>query len=180
MAAFVSLFRGINVGGNHKVSMVDLKEMHEALGLENVVTYLQTGNVVFTSNDSSPIQLAERIERGFVQKFGFRVMVTVRTVEQFDKIVENNPFQEQSSTEAKWVVLLFLAASAAITAQEELRQAYAGPEEFLVSGQEMYLYYSQRIGRTKLSNALLEKKLQTTGTGRNWNTVLEIQKLLHR
>lgn len=180
MATFVALLRGINVGGHQQVRMTDLKELYEASGCENVVTYIQTGNVVFTSNGTDPTQLANRLEESFTQKFGFRAAVVVRTAAQFNAIVEHNPFQAQLAQEPKWVVVLFLAGQPAVTALVDLRQAYAGPEEFQIIGQELYLYYPEGIGRSKLSNVLLEKKLQTAGTARNWNTVLQLQKILQR
>jgi uncharacterized protein (DUF1697 family) len=178
MTTFVSLFRGINVGGHQKVRMAELKELHEALGLENVVTYIQSGNVVFTSDDADPTQLSEQIERSFAQQFGFHVTVIVRTAAQFREIVENNPFQNQAEKESNRVLVLFLAAPPARTAQEDLQKTYVGPEEFHIIGQEMYIYFPNGMGRSKLSPALLEKKLQTRGTGRNWNTVLQLQKML--
>lgn len=178
MTAYVSLFRGINVGGHQKIRMVDLKELHESLGLQNVATYIQSGNVVFTSDDADAAVLANRIEDAFAQKFGFRSSVMVRTATQLDEIIKSNPFRNQPAKEPKWVLVLFLASHPASTAEEDLRQAYSGPEEFYVIGQEMYIYYPEGMGRSKLTDALLKKKLQTTGTGRNWNTVLKLREMM--
>ncbi len=180
MTTCISLFRGINVGGHQQIRMAELKELHESLGLKDVVTYIQTGNVVFTSDDADQTQLSGRIEDGFAQKFGFHVTVMVRTAAQFDEIIKNNPFQNQPMKEPKWVLVQFLATRPANTALEDLRQAYSGPEEFHIIGQEMYIYFPEGIGRSKLSNPLLEKKLRTTGTGRNWNTVLQLHKMIQR
>src|SRR6266700_1997175 len=79
MTACVSLFRGINVGGHHKIRMDELKDLHESLGLKDVLTYIQSGNVVFISDDADVAQLPRQIEDGFAQKFGFQVKVMVRT-----------------------------------------------------------------------------------------------------
>ena len=81
--------------------------------------------------------------------------------------------------ESKWVVVMFLATRPERSALEDLQKSYAGPEEFYLVGQELYIYYPNGIGRSKLSNALIEKKLKTMGTGRNWNTILQSQKLMH-
>ena len=178
MTRFVSLFRGINVGGHQKVRMAELKALHEALGCKDVVTYIQSGNVVFTSDDADPAQLSGRLEEAFAQQFGFPVNVLMRTAAQFHEIILNNPFANQPLKESKWVLVLFLATRPVETALQELQQAYAGPEEFHLIGQEMYIYYPEGVGRSKLSHAFLEKKLQTRGTGRNWQTVLQLQKLL--
>lgn len=178
MTAFVSLFRGINVGGHHQVRMADLKDMHEALGFKDVLAYIQSGNFVFTSDDADVTRLQRHIEDSFEQKFGFRVEVIVRTSAELREIIEQNPFQSHQSTESKWVVVMFLAARPDAAVQEDLLKAYAGPEELLIIGKEVYIYYPNGIGRSKLSNSLLEKKLKTVGTARNWNTILQLQKLL--
>jgi uncharacterized protein (DUF1697 family) len=178
MTAFVSLFRGINVGGHHKIRMDELKGVHEALGLKDVISYIQTGNVVFTSDDADVARLRGQIEDGFEKTFGFHVEVIVRTSAELREIMEKNPFQSQPNIESKRVVVLFLAARPDATAQEDLLKTYAGPEELFITGKEMYIYYSNGIGRSKLSLSLIEKKLKTVGTARNWNTILQLQKML--
>jgi uncharacterized protein (DUF1697 family) len=180
MPTFVSLFRGINVGGHQTIRMDELKDLHESLGLKDVVTYIQSGNVVFTSDDADQAQLPRQIEDGFAQKFGFQVKVIVRTSAELRDIIANNPFQNQPMKESKWVVVLFLATRPDGTAQEDLQKAYVGPEELRIIGQELYVYYPNGIGRSKLSHTFIEKKLKTTGTGRNWNTILQLQKMIQR
>jgi uncharacterized protein (DUF1697 family) len=180
MTAIVSLFRGINVGGHHKIRMDELKGVHEALGFKDVISYIQSGNVVFTSDDADVARLWRQIEDGFEKTFGFHVEVIVRTSAELREIIEKNPFQSQSDIESKRVVVLFLAARPDVTAQEDLFKAYAGPEELFITGKEMYIYYPDGIGRSKLSLSLIEKKLKTVGTARNWNTILQLQKLLQR
>lgn len=180
MTTFVSLFRGINVGGHQKIRMDELKDLHESLGLKDVVTYIQSGNVVFTSDDADLAQLPAQIEDGFAKKFGFRVKVMVRTSAELSDIIANNPFQNQHTKESKWVVVMFLATRPERTAFEDLQKTYAGPEELCLIGQELYIYYANGIGRSKLTGTLIEKKLKTIGTGRNWNTILQLQKLLQR
>ena len=180
MTAFVSLFRGINVGGNHQVSMAELKAVHESLGFRNVLPYIQTGNVVFTSDDADVAQLHRHIQDGFEQQFGFHAEVLVRTSAEFSAIIANNPFQSQPDKESKWVVVMFLAACPDDTAQDHLLKTYAGPEELFIIGQEVYIYYPNGIGRSKLSGSFIEKKLKTVGTARNWNTVLQLQQMIQR
>ena len=180
MTAFVSLFRGINVGGHHKIKMDELKDVHESLGFKDVFPYIQSGNVVFQSDDADVARLQGQIEDAFEKRFGFHVQVLVRTSADIGEIIDNNPFQGQPGKESKWVVVLFLAAHPDETAQQDLLKTYGGPEELFISGKEVYIYYTNGIGRSKLSLSLLEKKLKTVGTARNWNTVLQLQKLLQR
>jgi len=178
MTRFVSLFRGINVGGHQTIRMDALKELHESLDLWDVQTYIQSGNVVFTSNKPDVTQIQKDIEDAFAQKFGFQVKVMVRTAGEFNMIIENNPFQNQPTKESKWVVAMFLASDPISTALEDIQKTYSGPEELHIIGQELYIYYPEGIGRSKLTNTFLEKKLKTMGTARNWNTVLRLQKML--
>jgi uncharacterized protein (DUF1697 family) len=180
MTTFVSLFRGINVGGHQSIRMDALKELHESLGLQEVESYIQSGNVVFTSDDADVTQLTKHIEDGFAQKFGFQVNVMVRTAAEFSAIIANNPFQNQPLKESKWVVVMFLANHPVSTALEDIQKTYTGPEELYINGQEVYIYYPEGIGRSKLSNAFIEKKLKAMGTARNWNTILRLQKMMQR
>ena len=180
MTAFLSLFRGINVGGNRKVKMADLKAVHEALGLRDVLPYIQSGNVIFKSDDTDTARLQKQIEEGFETKFGFHVEVIMRTSDELSAIIEKNPFQEQPDKESKRVAVVFLASLPDITAQEALLKAYVGPEEIFFIGKEMYIYYPDGSGRSKLSHGYIEKKLKTGGTVRNWNTTLKLQELLQK
>jgi uncharacterized protein (DUF1697 family) len=180
MTACISLFRGINVGGNRIVPMSELKSLHESLGLKDVVTYIQSGNVVFTSDEADPAQLSKLIEESFAQKFGFRSQVMVRTSAELEEIIANNPFQNQPEKEPKRVLALFLATRPESTALEDLKKTYNGPEEIYLVGQELFVYYSDGVGRSKLTLPLIEKKLKTVGTGRNWNTVLRLQQMMLR
>ncbi len=180
MTAFVALFRGINVGGNHQVKMDALRALHEALGFQGVVAYIQSGNVVFTSKDADVAALKKRIEERFEQTFGFHSEVMLRTSAELEAVIQRSPFQNQPGKDGKWVAVLFLASSPDATAQEALLKAHAGPEELFLLGQEAYIYYPDGMGRSKLSGGFMEKKLKTLGTARNWNTVLQLQKLLQR
>ena len=180
MPAFVSLFRGINVGGQHKVKMSDLKEMHESLGLRAVLPYIQSGSVVFKSDSSDPALVRSQIEESFEKRFGFHSEVMVRSSTELQSIIDANPFQGLSGKESKWIVVMFLAVHPDELAQENLRESYGGPEEFFFIGQELHIYYPDSIGHSKFSGSFIEKKLKTLGTARNWNTVLKLQELMQR
>ncbi len=178
MTAFVALFRGINVGGHHKVPMSDLKELHEALGFRDVASYIQSGNIVFTSDEIDPGWLEKRIEEGFTTRFGFPTHVLVRSSAELDATIAHSPFQGQADRETKWIVVQFLANDPDDAGLEEFRQGYAGPEELFLRGKELYVYYPNSIGHSKLPQGVLEKKLKTTSTARNWNTVLKLQEMM--
>lgn len=178
MTKCVSLFRGINVGGHQIVRMDALKKLHMSLDLHDVQSYIQSGNVVFSSNKANVTQIQKEIEDGFAQTFGFPVKVMVRTESELNAIIENNPFQNQPMRESKWIIAMFLASDPSSTALEDIQKAYTGPEEIHIIGQEVFIYYPEGMGRSKLTNTLLEKKLKTVSTARNWNTVLKLQQMM--
>ena len=130
MTRYVSLFRGINVGGHQLVRMDTLKELHTSLNLQDVQTYIQSGNVVFASDNPNVTQIQKDIEDGFAQKFGFQVKVMVRTAGEFNMIIENNPFQNQPVKESKWVVAIFLASDPISTALEDIKKTYTALKKF--------------------------------------------------
>ncbi|HEY7354882.1 MAG TPA: DUF1697 domain-containing protein, partial [Ktedonobacterales bacterium] len=123
--------------------------------------------------------LRAQIEQRFEATFGFQSAVMLRAAAEVDAIVASSPFQGQPDKAPQFVVVLFLAARPDAAAQEDLRASYAGPEEIYIIGQEAHLYYPEGQGRSKLTGSYLERKLKTLGTARNWNTVLQLQKLLH-
>jgi uncharacterized protein (DUF1697 family) len=158
--------------------MEALKGLHTSLDLRDVQTYIQSGNVIFTSDNSNIAQVQQIIEDGFAQTFGFRVKVMVRSASEFNAIIENNPFQNEPMRESNRIIALFLASDPSSTALEDIQKVYTGPEEIHIIGQEAFIYYPEGMGRSKLTNTLLEKKLKTVGTARNWNTVLKLQKMM--
>ncbi len=174
MATFVTLFRAINVGGNNPVKMPVLKEMHEALGFKKVSSYLQTGNLVFESTETDLIQLANQIKKEFEKTFGFSTEVLVRSAAELKELFKKNPFLERPEKETKWIIVIFLSASADEQGKAALLKAHAGPEEIFIADKELYIYYPEGIGRSKLSNTFIEKNLKVSGTGRNWNTVTKL------
>jgi uncharacterized protein (DUF1697 family) len=180
MSVYVSLFRGINVGGNYQVKMAELKALHEALGLTGVQPYIQSGNVVFTSDEADAQSLRARIEEGFARQCGFRAQVYLRTAADIQGIVERNPFHRQPGKEPKWVVVTFLPTGTDPAAWEGAIRTYPGPEEVFLLGDELHLYYPHSIGASKLATTELGKQLKTVGTARNWNTVLKLHELMRR
>lgn len=179
MPTYLALFRGINVGGNHQVKMADLRALHELLRCTGVQTYIQSGNVVFSSDDTEAEQLRARIEEGFEQRFGFHSDVIVRTAAETRALIERNPFQGQPGRAPNWIVVTFLPADIDADEWQEVIGSYPGPEEVFLLGNDLHLYYCKGIGTSKLPNTALGKKLKTTGTARNWNTILKLHELMN-
>jgi uncharacterized protein (DUF1697 family) len=168
MNTYISMLRGINVGGQKKVGMKELKELYESLGFARVRTYIQSGNVVFDYPDADLSALASKIERGIEVRFGFRVPVAIRTRDELQRLISSTPFMGKDESK---VHVTFLSAEPATLAVDEISRAKDGAEEFSISGREIYLFCPNGYGVTKLSNALFERKLKVTATTRNWRTV---------
>lgn len=174
MPVYISLLRGINVGGNKKIRMADLKALYESLGFSNVQTLLQSGNVVFET-DTDSAQLAGQIEAGILNTFGFESKIILRTCAQLRAVVEHNPYTAPQLAEPSKALVTFLADTPATGAIQTLMNDHQGTETLHIIGRELFVFYTDGAGRSKLTNVFIEKRLKTTGTARNWNT---IQKLL--
>lgn len=164
----ISLLRGINVGGHNLVRMDALREAYQSLGLRNPRTWLQSGNVAFETDETGLPALAARIEDALERTFGFRPAVILRTPAELEQVIAGNPFPGRDPAK---LAVIFLATDPATP------KLPATEEEWHLRGREMYIYYPNGMGRTKLTPAVLERALKTRGTARNWNTVNNLLKL---
>ncbi len=171
MPAFISLLRGINVSGQRKIRMADLKDAYEALNLTNVNTYVQSGNVVFNCKIRSASKMAELLKQQVESCFGYDVTVMVRTPSDFERIIKSNPFAAQAKTDPSKVYVTFLAASPSGSMVKSVENADTRGDEFLLGREEIFLHCPNGYGRTKLNNAFFERKLKMPATTRNWKTV---------
>jgi uncharacterized protein (DUF1697 family) len=177
MPVYVSLLRGINVGGNKLIKMDRLKALYERLGFENPKTLVNSGNVVFATDEKSRKKLPAAIEDAIEQEIGFRPTLVIRSAAELQKVIERNPFPKMAKADPGHLVWMALAAKPDTDAKSRLAAAYSGPEEIEIAGEDAYVIYPNGIGRSKLTNALLEKQLGVAGTARNWNTVTKLLQL---
>jgi uncharacterized protein (DUF1697 family) len=154
--------------------MEDLRAVHEALELRDVRTYVQSGNVVFRTEERDPARLTARLERAIEKKFGFHSDVILRTASELRDVVARNPFAKRRGLEPAKLVDTFLAADPGNAARAEIRKLPVTPEELHIDGREMYVYFPDGQGRSKLPAARIERLLGTTGTARNWNSVTKL------
>lgn len=181
MPAYLALFRGINVSGKKIIKMEDLRKMMEAAGYGNVKTYIQSGNVIFSSNEKSKDKLAKAIEKLIEEKYGFDVTVFVIDRKHLEKAIANNPYADGKTPEdagTKKIYVTFLSETPSDEAIEKLRQAPIGEDEIALH--EDILYFKLVIGAadSKLSNNLIESKLKLKATTRNWNTTLKLSEMM--
>jgi uncharacterized protein (DUF1697 family) len=173
MPGYAAFLRGINVGGRKTVPMQALKTLFEELGFAGVRTHLNSGNVVFASDERRRGTLAENIEAAIERRFGFRPAVMLRDARMLRTIVEENPFRTMAENDPSHLLVMLLARPAETDAASRLAAIYQGPEEFEPRGENVYLVYPDGIGRSKLTNPLLERHFGT-GTARNWNTLRKL------
>ncbi|MGH6924038.1 MAG: DUF1697 domain-containing protein [Propylenella sp.] len=171
---FVAFLRGINVVGKKVISMARLRTLFDALDFENARTHLNSGNVIFASDEKDRAKFADRIGEAVEKEFGFRPAIMIRDAAAIRRILKRNPFREMAESDPSHLFVTMLAAKPGKGAAKRLADAYQGPEEFRISGEEAYITYPNGVGKSKLTNALLEKHLGVAGTARNWNTVAKL------
>jgi len=175
LRSYAALLRGVNLGSHNKVSMADLRELFEALGHEDVATYVQSGNVVFKARDDAA-GVTSAIERRIARDLGLDVAVILRNKTQLARIAAANPFARKEPEPTRLHVT-FLADTPARAAVHELHAGDFAPDALHVKGKEVYLHTPQGYGRTKLNGPFFEKRLGVVATTRNWRTVTKLAEL---
>jgi uncharacterized protein (DUF1697 family) len=173
----IALLRAINLAGRSQVAMSDLRELLARLGMTGARTLLQSGNVVFRGAARSTSQLERRLESEGETHLGIRTDFFVRTAAEWNAIVAGNPFPDAARQDPGHLLLMLLKKAPGVKELEALQSAISGREVVRGGTRHAYIVYPDGIGRSRLRNALVEKKLGMRGTGRNWNTVLKLQTL---
>lgn len=171
MPVYISMLRGVNVGGHNKIKMEELRALCASLGLSGAQTHIQSGNVVFKAKGTDSVQLAKRIGDAIERKFGFRSPVLLRTTSELRQAVTRNPFADRKGIDPSKLLVTFLSTEPQALARERLLNLKIEPEELHLIGRELYVYFPNGIARPKFSWSSVERILQVSGTGRNWNTV---------
>lgn len=175
MKTYIALFRGINVGGNSLLPMKALKPLLENLGLQNVRTYIQSGNVVFQSGEEDTVQLSNTISAEVKRSHGFEPKVMLLQIEEMERVIAENPFPEAES-DPKTLHFNFLASPPQNPDLKGLERYKAESERFELTDKVFYLHAPDGIGRSKLA-ANMERLLGVPMTGRNWRTVCVIMEM---
>lgn len=175
MTRYVALLRAVNVAGR-KVPMKELRARFEALGHENVTTYIQSGNVVFDSA-AKPPKLAAELEAEIQATFGLRTPVVIRTRPELAEVVRANPYLKTGADVARLYVM-FLGDRPATAAVRSLDPERSTPDEFTVVRKEIFIHAPNGVGRSKLTIDWFEQHLGTVATNRNWNTVNQLLDLM--
>lgn len=175
MARQIVLLRGINLGSRNRISMPELRDALEGGGLDDVRTYLQSGNAVVSSAAAAD-RVRRTVERLIAEEFGLEIAVVVRTRAQLASVVRRNPLGEVA-TDPKRYQVSFLAKKLAPTAVRKLQAAAVESEALVVSGSEIFAWHPEGVARSKLWAMLAGKGLGVTATARNWTTVTKLLEL---
>jgi uncharacterized protein (DUF1697 family) len=173
MPAIVALLRGVNLGGHKKIGMEELRTICCSLDLTDPKTYIQSGNVVFGCPKSSSPKLAARIEAAIEKRLGFHSAVVLRTTSDLRQIVARNPFAKRNGIEPAKLIVSFLDKPLDPESRKRILAINVGPEEIQPAEHELYIYFPDGQGRSKLP-AVLDRTLNKAATARNWNTVLKL------
>ena len=175
---FISLLRGINVSGQKKILMSDLKVLYESLGYQKVRTYIQSGNVVFFSEETNTKEIANKIEEKISAQYNFEVPVLVLTEHEINATLVNNPFLNENATDTERLYVSFLSEVPLTDYIYKINPALYLPDRFIISEKCVFLEISSNgYGNTKLSNSFFESKLKVKSTTRNWKTLIALSKM---
>jgi len=174
MPAVIAMLRAVNLGSHNRISMDDLCALCTSLKFSDPRTYVQSGNVVFRTSDRDLSRVAKAIEKRIEHDVGFRTDVIVRSEAEMRDVIARNPFAKRRDVEGKRLLVLFFGNEPGADAREKIRSIKSDGEELYLDGRELYIYFPDGVGRSKVSTSAIERMLKTPGTGRNWNSVLKL------
>jgi uncharacterized protein (DUF1697 family) len=174
MPVFISMLRGVNVGGHNRIKMAVLCDLCRSLKLEDPRTYVQSGNVIFRTKEKNTALLAKKIQNAIEKECGFRPDVILRSADELRQAIAANPFARRKDVEPGKLLLTFLAGDPSPDAPATLLKFKDYPEELHLLGRELYIYFPNGAGKSKLPWSNVEKLLKAAGTARNWNSVTKM------
>ncbi len=174
MNTYIALLRGINVSGQKKIKMAELREHLAELPLHNIQTYIQSGNILFDREETEVGIIEEEIRAKIEEKYGFDVPTMVKTKEDLEHVIAQHPFIHQRHEDPKLVHVTFLAGSPEAEHLANLTSVDYPSEEYQVDRTFFYLFAPNGYGRAKLNNNFIERKLKVRATTRNWKTVTKL------
>ena len=177
METYISILRGINVSGQKLIKMDALQKLYKNLGFNDVTTYVQSGNVIFTCENIEQKKLEQKISRQIEDDFGFNIPIIVLTIDDLKQIIDNSPFSKDSNKEQTYLHVTFLSSVPENYDKESIETKKQGGEEVAFTNKAIYLYCPNGYGKTKLNNNFIEAKLKVVTTTRNWKTTNELLRI---
>ncbi|CAM3277798.1 DUF1697 domain-containing protein [Flavobacterium longum] len=178
MTTHLVLLRGINVSGQKLIKMEDLRRLLADAGFENVVTYIQSGNIIFESEQTDKVKVAAQVKALIKKQYRWEVGVLALDLTDLVQTIGNNPFLKQPDPDLKHLYVAYLSEQPSADNLAKFQAFDIGRDEAVLGDRVLYLRYASGAGNTKLSNALIENKLKVVATSRNWNTTLKLRDML--
>ncbi len=180
MAVMICMLRGVNVGAHNRVKMEDLKVLCGSLKLREPQTYVQSGNVIFRTDERDLMKLVKRIEGAIEKRFGFQSDVVLRSTAELRDVITRNPFAKRRAIEPSKLLVTFLSGDPGEEARALVRAIKCAPDELFVDGREVYINFPNGAGRPTLAWATIPKMLKVSGTARNWNSVKKMLEMAEK
>lgn len=174
MPNYIALLRGINVSGQKKIKMADLRSQLSTLALDSIQTYIQSGNITFESPAAPEGHLAATIKGKILEVYGFEVPTLVISAEALREVAAANPFSEAAGSDPARMLVTFLKEAPEAAAAQAFTALSFPNEHFELAGKAVYLHCPNGYGRAKLNNNFIERKLKVPATTRNWKTVVKL------
>ena len=176
---YISILRGINVRSGRKVSMADLKKLCETLGLHNIQTYIQSGNILFELAKPETIPMLEnRLQMAFSGTFDFDIPVIIRSTEEWAKSISQNPFLKEENLDIERLHLTFLKELPKPELLKKIKGYQYLPDRYEIIGRNVFISCAAGYVTSKLVNSFFESKLKVPATTRNWKTVLKLHEMI--
>ena len=171
MPVVIALLRAVNVGGTGKIPMAELRTLFESLKYQDVRTFIQTGNVIFRTPEEDFAKLARKLENAIEKRFGFRTVVILRTPAELRDLISRNPFENREGILPSKLLVVLLESQPDVECCAKLNAIKMDPEELMISGRELFIYYPNGMARPSFSQSAFDRAMKIPGTGRNWNSV---------
>jgi len=181
MQKYIAILRGINVGGHRKILMKDLRDLFQKMKFNNVITYIQSGNVIFEYDDKVSLpDIENQITNSIKTKYGYDVPVIVRKSEDLFEILNSNPFIKSDDFDIERLALTFLGEIPEKNKVSIIEEIDFSPDRFIIIGKNAFVYCSGKYSDSKISNKFFEDKLKTKATTRNWKTIKKLCEMLEK
>jgi uncharacterized protein (DUF1697 family) len=177
MTTHLALLRGINVSGHNMIKMEALKTTLEAIGFQNVQTYIQSGNVFVDTDEESSAKVGFQIKQEIFKFFGHEVPIVVIGKSDLEACLKNNPFLKEKELDLKKLYVAFISTTLRSDSINDLKISQFKPDEASIDGSRIFIKYAVGAGKTRFDQKYIEKKLNVTATIRNWNTVTQLLKM---
>jgi len=178
LTIYIALLRGINVAGHHKIKMAELKQLFVDLSYTNVITYIQSGNVIFQTKKLNSSKIENDIIKAIKAKFGYDLKVLVITKKELKTTFVSNPFLKKGTIDSTKLGITFLRNTPTLENIPQISALVSNSEdEFKIIEKTIYLHLPTGSAKTKLTNNLFERKLKTDATTRNWKTITKLVEL---